>query len=322
MTDLSFVMTARNDDHGEGFLRRMQVCVQSLLEQLRLYRMNAELVIVEWNPPEDRPLLSRALRRPSETNPVSIRFLQVPHHLHRTFKHSDQLPLLQMRAKNVGIRRAKGEFVAVTNADILFSERLMRFLASRRLQTGRMYRVDRLDVPDHLSADWSLQERLQYCNQNVLRRHNRYATVHDPQSWLKRLLTWWDCRNEYPLKRHIHTHGSGDFTLMAKRHWEQLQGYPELDCRAINVDALLCFMAHFGPAPEKFLGSSHVVFHMDHRRMEGDANISPNTTDAVPTLDWEQVYRWGLSMSETRRPMIFNDENWGLGKEILKEEIL
>ena len=54
------------------------------------------------------------------------------------------LPLFQMIAKNVGIRRARGEFVLATNIDVLFSDELMVRIAQRDLRADRLYRCDRL----------------------------------------------------------------------------------------------------------------------------------------------------------------------------------
>ena len=39
---------------------------------------------------------------------LETRIIQVPAELHRTLKHAEALPLFQMIAKNVGIRRAHG----------------------------------------------------------------------------------------------------------------------------------------------------------------------------------------------------------------------
>jgi hypothetical protein len=58
-----------------------------------------------------------------------------------------------MIGKNVGIRRARGQFVLATNVDILFSDELAEYLASRRLERGRMYRSDRYDAMSDVPAD-------------------------------------------------------------------------------------------------------------------------------------------------------------------------
>src|SRR4029077_1362567 len=47
-----------------------------------------------------------------------------------------------MRSRNAGIRRARGEFILSTDAGLQFSDELIKFLAARELQKGRLYRID------------------------------------------------------------------------------------------------------------------------------------------------------------------------------------
>src|SRR5437763_8768684 len=101
---LSVVVTSRNDDHGGSLLRRMQTFVNALAGQCQRHGLAAELVVVEWNPPADRPRLAAALRWPADAGPCRVRFVEVPAAVHRRFRHSDGLPLFQMIGKNVGIR--------------------------------------------------------------------------------------------------------------------------------------------------------------------------------------------------------------------------
>ena len=143
---LSLVVTARNDDHGGNLLGRMQIFVNGWLEQARRYNIPSELIIVEWNPPADRPPLAKALRWSAEIGPCEVRIIQVPPEVHERHAHAASLPLYQMIAKNVGIRRARGQFILATNIDILFSNELAEFLGSRQLRTDRMYRIDRYDA--------------------------------------------------------------------------------------------------------------------------------------------------------------------------------
>ena len=140
---LSIVVTARNDDHGGNLLGRVQIFVNGWIAQARRYNLPSELIIVEWNPPADRQRLQEVLRWPEEFDPCDVRFIEVPAELHRRYQHASALPLYQMIAKNVGIRRARGQFVLATNIDILFSDELMAFLSEQRLDAGRMYRIDR-----------------------------------------------------------------------------------------------------------------------------------------------------------------------------------
>src|ERR1700676_3160448 len=112
---LSVVATARHDTHGGNLLGRMQVFVDAWINQCKRHNLSSELIIVEWNPPADKPKLAEALRWPDDTGPCQVRIIEVPAELHRRYRHAAALPLYQMIAKNVGIRRAQGEFILATN---------------------------------------------------------------------------------------------------------------------------------------------------------------------------------------------------------------
>lgn len=170
---LSVVAAARNDNHGGNMLRRMQIFINGLLEQCRRYQLSAELIIVEWNPPSDKPRLAEALTWSKKDELCQIRIIEVPPDVHQQFNHSATLPLFQMIAKNVGIRRARGEFVLATNIDLLFSDELFSFLASKQLKSGKMYRLDRYDVESEVPLEASLEEQLEYCKTHLIRINRR-----------------------------------------------------------------------------------------------------------------------------------------------------
>ncbi len=100
------------------------------------------------------------LRWPDGPSPCAIRFVEVPCEIHQQFAHSDAIPLHQMIAKNVGIRRARGEFVLVTNLDIIFSPALMQFLAGPKLESRTKYRIDRLDIANDLPKSGGVDDVL------------------------------------------------------------------------------------------------------------------------------------------------------------------
>ena len=173
---LSVVVTARNDDHGGNLLSRMQAFVSGWIGQARRYQIPSELIVVEWNPPPDRPRLREALDWPRDLGPCEIRFIEVPPELHRRYAHAEALALYQMIAKNAGIRRARGRFVLATNIDILFSSELAAFFAEQRLQPGRMYRMDRHDAMSQVPVDAPVEEQLAYCRTHLIRINTREGT--------------------------------------------------------------------------------------------------------------------------------------------------
>jgi hypothetical protein len=173
---LSVVVTARNDDHGGNLLGRMQAFVNNWIAQSSRHGIRSELVLVEWNPPANRPRLVEALRWPKDRRYCETRIIEAPEALHRQYKHAATLPLYQMIAKNAGIRRAKGRFVLATNIDILFSDELCAFLTKESLQPDRMYRIDRHDVMNEVPVDSSPEEQLAYCRSHLIRVNRRHGS--------------------------------------------------------------------------------------------------------------------------------------------------
>ena len=173
---LSLVVTARNDDHGGNLLGRMQAFINGWLNQARRFGISSELIIVEWNPPPDRPRLAEVLQWPPVPGPCTVRIIEVPPELHRRYPHGTALPLYQMIGKNVGIRRARGQFVLATNIDILFSSELAAYFAKKSLEPDRMYRMDRHDVMADVPVDADPEAQLAYCAEHVIRIHRREGT--------------------------------------------------------------------------------------------------------------------------------------------------
>lgn len=174
---LSVVAASRNDDHGGSLLRRMQTFVNAFIAQCRRHGLSAELILVEWNPPADRPPLAEALQWPRDLGPCRVRIIEVPPALHQRYQHAAALPLYQMIAKNVGIRRARGRFVLASNIDILFNDELMHFLAENKLDPDRMYRMDRYDAMADVPVDASPDQQLAYCQTHLLRINLREGTM-------------------------------------------------------------------------------------------------------------------------------------------------
>jgi hypothetical protein len=172
---LSVVVTTRNDDHGGDPLKRIQALVDSFDQQCCLNRIDAELIVVEWNPPPDKPRVASLLRLPPPRF-CAYRFIEVPAEVHDRLQYADVLPLFQMIAKNVGIRRARGRFVLATNIDIILSNELMALIGARQLHSGYLYRVDRHDIEANAPADAPLDSLMEYCQRHQLRVHSRWGS--------------------------------------------------------------------------------------------------------------------------------------------------
>lgn len=300
---LSIVAASRNDDHGGNLLGRTNLFIEGLADHTRRHGLDAELVLVEWNPPADKPTLDKVLDWSSARDAgLTARIVRVPSQLHHRFAHSDALPFFQMIAKNVGVRRAQGEFVLATNVDNLFSDQLMAWLAERPLAPKQVYRLDRYDVPACIPTDLAPRNRLAWCTDNafrVARRDGLYirkkggvnapfkrAALRNPIMAAAKYYDEMTADTGPLIRRHarasaavgakmlrvfarrwkkpLHTNASGDFTLMSKGDWFDLCGYPEFEIHSWHIDGVLLYQAHRRGLSEEVLEPPCCAYHIEH----------------------------------------------------------
>jgi len=311
---LSFVITARNDDYGVNFLHRMQVFANVLLELAEKYLFDAELIVVEWNPPANKKPLAQALSWPSRLKSIKIRFITVPPEVHNHLPKSDKMQMFEFLAKNVGVRRAKGEYVLVTNPDIVFNDDLIAFLAEKKLLPESFYRIDRYDVARVIPSDISPREQLVFCEKNWketkgLQGDRRRNFPYFNYKQLRSILSQIKAKFIYDPRSKIHTNASGDFFLAANSQWQKLRGYPELPIPSF-IDSYLCFMAVSSGLSQVILNGKKRIYHQGHTSYVNRDKLYK---------EYEGYKERAEEMIKKGQPWIINDENWGLGKESLEE---
>ncbi|MBI3519114.1 MAG: hypothetical protein HY062_07120 [Bacteroidetes bacterium] len=333
---LSVVVASRNDNHGGDMLQRMRIFVQGLIHQCNKHQLPCELIFVEWNPPLDKDYLKVVLPEVKENDFLSIRYIIVPNEIHKQLAFSDKLPLFQMIAKNVGIKRAKADFVLCANIDLLFSDELFIELSKKNLQQGVFYRANRCDVPKDIYTIHNTEEQLMYCKKNILKRlgkNCRYANFTNTTGifFRYRVLQWLlpmlsiikslyaksinDAFNELDFD------ACGDFTLMSKNDWLKINGYPELEIYSIHIDSMGIISAAALGLKQKIFTPEACVYHIEHAGgwefKTPDERI--NFYTKFPMLEWWAVREAGLHLLKTGTNWNLNKKNWGLSDIILKE---
>ena len=165
----SIVVTSRNDSHGGNIMKRMRLFVKGLIHQSNKFGLPIELIFVEWNPIPGQPRLFEVLPKPAPEDKLRMRFITVPPELHARYKRAEEIPLFQMIAKNVGIRRAKGQFILASNVDLLFSDALFARMAACDLDPNSFYRANRVDIPDGIDENMSFEAQMAYSKAHVIR---------------------------------------------------------------------------------------------------------------------------------------------------------
>jgi len=296
---ISIVIVGRNDNYGVNFMERLNTFIRSLDHQTKQYPDLIELVIVEWNPLADYEPLKNVIYQPAN---YPVRIITVPPKVHDSIGNS--APVLEFWGKNVGIRRAQGEFVLVSNPDILFTNELIDHLATRQLVKDAVYRTDRYDYHGEGLENLNEDQYIPFALSHTFKAHIFPETVPvtDTESFdqLPRSLN----------PTHIFTNASGDFILSAKENFIKSYGLAwENDVTRGHVDSFSMFrLLRVGQLQRQLVFVAPLcIFHMDHPRKVNNIPWQPNIAEA--TTQWPAWFA---------DPSWFQD-NWGMSDKQLVE---
>ena len=286
---LSVVIVGRNDDYGVNFLERLNTFICSLDYQVRDCQDLIELIIVEWNPLADRAPLKDVIVK---TNNLDIRIITVPAEVHNTIGHPS--PVLEYYGKNVGIRRAKGQFVLTTNPDILFTDELIDWLNQRPLRVDSYYRTDRHDFHGEGIIDVPVGELVPFaCSKTFLSHIITSSESTDVEVLSPVALT--DLPSTPQDSRGIHTNGAGDFILASKEVFFTVRGLFESAEHLYHLDSYSVIRLNTKAIKQVVVTAPLCIFHQDHARK----SVDPwNVEEAIKLGNTPGLTNWGLQNVE------------------------
>ena len=123
-------LSARNDNHGGNFERRLKNTIDNISRfPWQDFRARAEILIVSYNELEEVTPVHASLGFGEDhwhDLGAAIHFVIVPAAFHNATENPLGLTMQQYRAKNIGLRRACGRHLVVTNADCLFPHQVLQ----------------------------------------------------------------------------------------------------------------------------------------------------------------------------------------------------
>jgi predicted O-methyltransferase YrrM len=286
---LSVVVVGRNDDYGVNFLDRLNTFICSLDYQVRNYPDLIELIVVEWNPLSDRAPLTDVLPK---TNNLGIRIITVPAEVHDKIGHPS--PVLEYHGKNVGIRRAKGQFVLTTNPDILFTDELIEWFNQRILRVDSYYRTDRHDFNGEGIMQVPIGELVPFaCSKTFLSHIITTSESTDVEIINPVALT--DLPATPPDSKGIHTNGAGDFILASKEVFFTVRGLFESVEHRYHLDSYSVIRLNNNAIKQVVVTAPLCIFHQDHKRN----SVDPwNVENAIKLGKTPGLTNWGLQNIE------------------------
>ncbi len=126
----------------------------------------------------------------------------------------------------------------------------------------------------------------------------------------------------------LHTITCGDFTLLSKTDCLAIRGYAEWEMYSFHLDSILLYTAHYAGIEEEILNDDMRAYHIEHfsgwtpeaeRSQVLDNRLS---SLGIPKLTMEQLDAIARLMEQLGKPILFNDENWGLNQHTLPETVI
>jgi hypothetical protein len=200
---VSILFTGRNDAYGGDFVGRFLATLRFNHRELAARGIAHEFVLVEWAPVPGAPLLIDLV---DEHGPASgalaLRSIVVDPAYHEAVTLNPRIAYDEYVAKNVGLRRCRGEYVISTNCDIFFGRQILERLEARRLEPATVYRAPRWDLKPVTAL-----ERVDW------------AHLDDPANLVHPLRR---------LKPPLYSGGAGDFTALDRASFHRLGGFNEI----------------------------------------------------------------------------------------------
>lgn len=346
---LSIVITGRNDNYGGDFNDRLQGTVQWLAHWIEQYKIFTELLFINYNPIAENRRMEEQIDWPKDKHFFKTRIISVPSDIHEKFVDPTirkTIPLFEFIAKNIGIRRAKGQFILCTNADILFSEKVFERLAKQDLEKGCLYRCSRLDfktIENKLKENdnWDLAE--EKIKKNVFKFFLQGGTFDlkfssKLESRIKILEFLNAQRKRYyriiakvPFIHYVpylpkmfpeelfvfdyHCNASGDFALMDRNSWLDGGCYPENTWISTHTDSL--HLINVAVLNIRIKVWPYFVYHRDHER---------RFDFSKKNRDMEKMYQRLLEDTQKMllhgKPISKYNTDWGLkGIELPETEL-
>ena len=346
-TYLSIVAASRNDNHGNNLDLRTNLFIKSLAENCKRYKIKSELILVEWNQIPNTKTLSDRLDIVSNEYFI-LKVITVSKDYHLSFPNSDKLEFFQMIAKNVGIRRASGEFILATNIDVIINQKLYEFISKKKLEKKTIYRCDRHCINYNYSGNiedthlnqftnfidrkyYSLDVKTKvkyYVYSSVFRQIKTFLqsifkkkektlieriTIKNLLSILKKIIFY--LKNYKIFQKKIFTNACGDFTLLDKDSWIDLKGYCELPIYSWHLDSLFLWEARFKRYKFYDFDDKSYIYHMNHQ-ISGVISEKKNLFETldnkkIPYLSNDEFL--DLAMKLSKNPdFLKTNEFWGL----------
>jgi len=307
---LSIVIVGRHDNFSGGFEDRSQVFFDNIGKAKEKYPLaNFEIIYVDYATEASNTPMSTVLDIPESLRGY-VKFIIVPPKVHSNLKKkmNSSMGFFEYIAKNIGIRRSKGEYILATNPDDIISPFFFSFIEREEFNPFTLYQSIRWDTRDNTFVNATLDDLINATNEPwKLKEFDVKQRCHIDS------LRFSIMDSVTKFNEHSVPCAAGDFLLLSKKMWEIVGGFNEYPANP-NVDAVFLsrIMKLINGYPRYILSS--IVLHQKHAKKNVFRPAINNHHNIIDEYS---------CVGESKTLGKFNfSPNWGLSEEQFEEIIL
>jgi hypothetical protein len=283
------VIVSRNDNYGGNLIERSTYCINSAIESFD------EVIYVDWNSETHSLLYDIKDNLQFKGNLKHIVITPETASI-LTNNDPDAQKCCEVLARNIGIRRATGDWIVSTNIDIIHpvKEQLQKFIEEADKNT--FFTISRRDAELPEIIKYHGTGKCEYSEWFKLREHLI------AQSQERKRETTTVNGDQYSL-----INCCGDFQIAPKHIWESIRGFEEELIYTLYADSNVQKKAteHSFKINAAF---SPALFHINHGRGGGGLGVSNKKMN--------DPYRAIIYQKQTE-----NTESWGFGDTEIEFEV-
>ncbi len=273
---ISAVICSRNDNYGGNLIQRSTYCLNSMATTFD------EVIYVDWNSP------THSLIYEIQENLLKngkIKHICIPPEYANMMTNFDKdaQKCCEVLARNIGIRRATGDYIVSTNIDIIapFREELDDFI-SQKLNDSTFYTICRRNV--YLETISGIDYK------NVTEYTKKMYDTYKPEMRIEKI----NNSDDYSI-----INCCGDFQIAHKNIWYDIRGFEESLIYRLYSDTNVQKKAVFHGYQLK-ADNVPGIFHISHGNQTNETNNKPtkfnDPMEAIVTAEkTKNKETWGFS---------------------------
>lgn len=150
---LSIVVASRNDPYHRSKLQTFLDILDLSIQKIPLAKI--EIVIVDYNNKNTTKYVNVDKHLTGK-----VKFIKVPEQIHQEIqqKVKNENEFIQSAAKYIGLSHSNGQFILLTNPDIILPAKLLDYTASGSFMDGVVYRSNRIDIRNTYAEKLNLNQ--------------------------------------------------------------------------------------------------------------------------------------------------------------------